>query len=236
MHGHAPITSIMAVMRGCIPGEEIVLLGAFQRSSDVTSTLALRRRSSGGAAVRIGPGMVWFQEPFTGIEPDKILNRTVRPLLAWLTKKTSRPVRYLARDWIAVEGRPVGIVAFSYESKTDRGLFEAFVSARALVTLAPRASYRGKEPLTLDVDPEKLVDAAVTFATAEVEDEPPWQATAEDAIGLVGAGRDRHGVMRVGGEFMGSSDVDHAAGENDPALFGASIATLAEVVARARGT
>jgi hypothetical protein len=226
----------MPVMRGCIPGEEMILLGAFQRSGDVTSTLALRRRRSGGTAVRIGPGMVWFQEPFTGIEPGKILNRTVRPLLAWLSKKTSRPVRYLARDWIAIDGRPVGIVAFAYESKTDRGLFEAFVSARSLVTMGARPSYRGKEPMTLDVDPEKLVEERVVFESSAVDDDPPWEATAEDAIGLVGAGRDRRGVMRAGGEWMGSTDVDHAAGESDPALFGTSSATLADVIARARGT
>lgn len=223
-------------MRGCIPDEEIVLLGAFQRKGDVQSSLPLRRRSSGGAAVRIGPGTVWFREAFSGLPPDKILNRAVRPLLAWLTKKTSRPVRYFGRDWIAVEGRPVGIVAFAYESKTDRGVFEAFVSARSLVTLGPRASYRDKEPMTLDVDPSSLVDDVVTCTTSAVDDEPPWEATAEDAIGLVAAGRDRHSVLRAGGEFIGSSDVDHAAGEFDPALFGASPETIAAVTARCRGT
>jgi hypothetical protein len=226
-------------MRGCIPGEEIVLLGAFQRASDVSDVktrLRLRRRASGGTAVRVGPGVVWFQESFAGTPPDKILNRAVRPLLAWLTKKTNRPVRYFGRDWIAVEGRPVGIVAFDYESKTGRGLFEAFVSARSLVTLGPRPSYRGKEPMTLDVDPEKLVEVVGDFESFAVEADPPWEATADDAIGLVGAGRDRHGVMRVGGEFMGSSDVDHVAAEIDPALFGASAETIAQVIARARGT
>lgn len=226
----------MSVMRGCIPAEEMVLLGAFQRSGDVKTILPQRRRSSGGAAVRVGPGTVWFQEPFSEIEPDKILNRAVRPLLAWLTKKTSRPIRYFGRDWIAVDGRPVGIVSFSYESKSGRGLFEAFVSARTLVTTGPRASYRDKEPMTLDVDPAKLVDASVTFDTTDVEDDPPWEAKAEDAIGLVAAGRDRSGVMRVGGELMGSSDIDHAAGEHDPALFGVSPEVIADVIARAART
>lgn len=226
----------MPVMRGCIPGEEMVLLGAFQRSCEVQAGLPLRRRASGGAAVRIGPGTVWFQEPFEGIEPDKVLNRAVRPLLAWLTKKTSRPVRYFGRDWIAVDGRPVGIVAFAHESKTGRGLFDAFVSARSLVTLGARASYRGKEPMTLDVDPEAIAGERGVFDTFDVADDPPWEATAEDAIGLVGAGRDRGGVLRAGGEFMGSSDVDHAAGEIDPALFGASPETLRDVIARSART
>jgi hypothetical protein len=221
---------------GCVPKQEIVLLGAFQRSGDVASSLPFRRRASGGAAVRIGPGTVWFQAPFEGTAPDKILNRAVRPLLTWLSKKTSRPVRYFGRDWIAVGGRPVGIVAFAYEAKTGRGVFEAFVSARSLVTLGPRASYRGKEPMILGVDPEKLVEVDGTFTTTEVEDDPPWEATAEAEIGLVGAGRDRNGVLRVGGELMGSSDVDHLLGQRDPALFGALPATLADVIGRARGT
>lgn len=214
----------------------MILLGAFQRRSEVPTSLPARRRATGGAAVRMGPGTVWFQEPFSGIEPDKILNRAVRPLLAWLTKKTSRPVRYFGRDWIAVGGRPVGIVAFAYEAKADRGVFEAFVSARSLVTLGPRGSYRGKEPMTLDVDPEALVGERGVFETFELEDDPPWEATAEDAIGLVGAGRDRNGIFRVGGELMGSSDVDLAAGDHDPALFGASPATIADVIARAERT
>jgi hypothetical protein len=223
----------MPLMRGCIPGEPLLLLGAFQRPCEVETTLPLRRRASGGAAVRLTPGMVWFQEPFAGIAPDKILNRTVRPLLAWLTKKTSRPVRYFGRDWIAIEGRPIGIVAFAYESKTGSGLFEAFVSARSLVTVVERPSYRGKQPMTLDVDPEKLVEARDSFPTQEVEEDPPWEVTAEDAIGLVGAGHDRHGVMRVGGEFMGSTDVDHVTHHDDAALFGAQPETLREALRRA---
>lgn len=214
----------------------MILLGAFQRRSDVQTSLPVRRRASGGPAVRIGPDAVWFQEPFRGIEPDKILNRAVRPLLAWLTKKTSRPVRYFGRDWIAVGGRPVGIVAFAYEAKTGRGLFEAFVSARALVTLGDRPSYRGKPPMTLDVDPETLVTARATFPTTAALDEPPWEVTLNDAIGLVAAGRDRHGVMRVGGELMASSDVDHVGGEDDPALFGVTPETLREVIARSART
>lgn len=226
----------MPVMRGCIPSEDVVLLGAFQRACEVATSLPMRRRASGGAAVRIGPGVAWFREPFAGIEPDKILNRAVRPLLAWLTKKTSRPVRYFGRDWIAIEGRPIGVVAFAYEAKKDHGVLEAFVSARALVTAGARVSYRGKEPMTLDIDPEALVAGRAVYDSFEVDDDPPWQATAGDAIGLVGAGRDRHGVLRVGGEFMGSSDVDHALGEHDPALFGVLPETLANVIARALGT
>lgn len=217
-------------LTACLPTEELVLIGRFERGPS-----SARRRASGGASVRIGPGVVWFQETFEGVEPDKILNRTVRPLLRHLTKKTSRPIHYFGRDWIACEGRPVGIVAFDHEATTGRGLFEAFVSARALVALGARSSYRDKEPMTLDVDPAKLIDdASPLFTTSAVEDEPPWEATIEDAIGLVAAGRDRNGVMCVGGEFMASSDVDPLAGDPRAALFGTTIDALREVVRKAR--
>lgn len=221
-------------MRGCIPTEEVVLLGAFQRRGDVATSLPMRRRATGGTAVRLGPGTVWLQEDFHGLPPDKILNRAVRPVLDLLTRTTKKKVSYFGRDWLAVNGRPVALVSFAYEKKRDHGILDVFVSARSLVTLGARASYRGKEPMTLDVDPEKLVETASSLATFEVDDDPPWEATAEDAIGLIGAGHDRHGVMRVGGELMASSDVDHVAGEHDPALFGTTSEMLEDVLRKTR--
>jgi hypothetical protein len=43
-------------------------------------------------------------------------------------------------------------------------------------------------------------------ADARERRDPPWQATREEAIGLVGAGRDREGRLRIGGELMASRD------------------------------
>jgi len=99
-----------------------------------------------------------------------------------------------------------------------------------------RGAIREKGPSPPRADPEKRAGQRATFESFAVDDEPPWESRAEDAIGLVGAGRDRHGVMRVGGEWMGSSDVDHVIGEADPALFGVQAETLVSVIARARGT
>jgi hypothetical protein len=53
------------------------------------------------------------------------------------------------------------------------------------------------------------LDAMSTPSSADAEDlraELPWAATRDEAIGLVGAGRDRTGRMRIGGELMASRD------------------------------
>jgi hypothetical protein len=46
------------------------------------------------------------------------------------------------------------------------------------------------------------------YAAAEEDprSELPWAATRDEAIGVVAAGRDREGRMRVGGELMASRD------------------------------
>jgi hypothetical protein len=48
-------------------------------------------------------------------------------------------------------------------------------------------------------------------ATSEVSDldppgDPPWTATAEEIIGTLGAGPDRHGTLRLGGALLASRD------------------------------
>jgi hypothetical protein len=43
--------------------------------------------------------------------------------------------------------------------------------------------------------------------TDDPRTDPPWTATREEAIGIVAAGRDRTGLVRVGGELMASRDV-----------------------------
>jgi hypothetical protein len=85
--------------------------------------------------------------------------------------------------------------------------------------------------------------------------DPPWEATCEEAIGLVGAGRDARGVLRVGGDLLVSRDalarleerlrdteaadvprvVDETLAAPGVALDGVkSLASIADVVARAR--
>jgi hypothetical protein len=90
----------------------------------------------------------------------------------------------------------------------------------------------------------------------DLRGDPPWAATRVEAIGLVGAGRDRDGRMRVGGELMVSRDavtslearlaeaggdaaaialaVDGTLGAPDVALVGVrSLASLRDVLVEA---
>jgi hypothetical protein len=89
----------------------------------------------------------------------------------------------------------------------------------------------GKVPTTLrssgcpDIDPAQIAEAIVdsyveAYAVdvveasherlptqpAQVERDPPWSATCEEAIGLIGAGPDAGGVFRVGGDLLVSRD------------------------------
>src|SRR5687768_9693945 len=92
------------------PAEEAILLGAFQRSSEVDSfyqSLPLYRRGSGGAAARIGPGTVWLRlalkrpDALVDATAPRLMNRYVRPLLRALTKMGAH-AHYFDRDWISV--------------------------------------------------------------------------------------------------------------------------------------
>jgi hypothetical protein len=131
--------------------------------------------------------------------------------------------------------RPAGLVAFAHDATTGRATFEAFVAVEATPYAGARASFMGKAPGTLAELAGKtvqiarvgraVVDAYASAWDAEVRrvdagapegappapDEPPWTSIREDAIGAVAAGRDRAGVLRVGGELMASRDALAAA-------------------------
>ncbi len=208
-----------------VPRDEAIVLGAFQRACDASGA-PLVRRGSGGAAARVGPGSVWIQLAMkrAGIAPDKLLNRLVRPLLRGMTK-AGATARYFGRDWVSVDHRPAALVAFAHDSRTGAVVFEAFVAAKSPFAVASRASFMGKEPLVLEKTPRAIADAvAAEYATlgdpavptigfllasapdAGVADDPPWTATREEAVGLLHAGRDRDGKLRLGGELMASHD------------------------------
>ncbi len=254
---------------------EAVLLGAFQRGHDVSVESALYRRGSGGAAVRVGPGTLWvslaLKQP--GYEPGKILNRHVRPLLRALTK-VGATAHYFGRDWISVAHRPAALAGFSHDSATGRTAFEAFVAVATPFALGPRASFLGKVPATLEelvgksIDMDRVAKAIrdayapdgveIVLPEARVEEEelradPPWGATIEEAIGEIGAGADRMGRFRVGGDFLVSRDaiaaletriadggetaqaVDATLGAPGVAIEGVrSLRSVAEVIDRAR--
>ncbi len=163
--------------------------------------------------------------------PRTILNRYVRPLLRALTR-CGAPASYFGRDWISVAHRPAASVGFAHDAGTGRTVFEAFVAVRGTFS-EPRASFLGKPPGSLesacervfdagdvaraivdayrtasDREPHELSPRATAFAVPreELAAEPAWTACVEEAIGLVCAGRDRHGVLRVGGDWLVSRD------------------------------
>ena len=166
-------------------------------------------------------------------EPSRLLNRYVRPVLRALTK-VGALAHYFDRDWISVGRRPVGSISLSHDAGTKRALVEIVIAQRLPFALRARPSYRGKPPATLDelgidVDLTRLADAiAEAHAEAygrtlvelapplslssplesatDLRSELPWTATRSEAIGLVAAGRDHEGRMRVGGELMASRD------------------------------
>lgn len=72
------------------------------------------------------------------------------------------------------------------------------------------ANAYGIGELALDTASEMTRALSRDFAGAAADDprsDPPWTATRDEAIGIVAAGRDRDGRVRVGGELMASRDV-----------------------------
>lgn len=137
--------------------DEAVVLGAFQRPSEVASDLAssVHLRVSGGGAVRVGPGGVWVNlalrraDAFVACDASTLVNRYVRPLLRALGKSSGKSASYFGRDWISVAHHPVAACGFAHDAKTGRAVFEAFVAVEAPFAAAARASFRDKSPSTL---------------------------------------------------------------------------------------
>jgi hypothetical protein len=164
-------------------------------------------------------------------DEKRIVNRAVRPLLRALTK-TARLAHYFGRDWVSVMHRPAAWVGFAHDGTTGRALFEAFVALRVPFAATDRTSFLGKPQGTLEeiagrsLDAPAVADAiadayvarhggAVEIAVQAPEGDatpddpradPPWAATIQEAIGVVGAGPDAHGKMRVGGDLLVSRD------------------------------
>ena len=221
------------------PADSAIALGALQRVSEVEAHLArtdvVLRRGSCGAEARVGPGTLWMQlalarpSVLVACEPQRLMNRYVRPLLHALAKVEAL-AHYFDRDWISLEA-PIGMIAFAHDATSGRALVEAILAVESPFALRPRASYLGKAPATIaevsaKVDPQRLA-GAIAEAYASAYDRPlapldqaalgsspalaeprdaAWAATRDEAIGLVGAGRDAAGRMRIGGELMASRD------------------------------
>jgi hypothetical protein len=141
------------------PSDSAIVLGAHQRSTDVTAVAAeFLARASGGGSARVGPGSVWLQlrlarsDALLPSPPDKLLNRYVRPLLRALTKQSGVVASYFGRDWISLRHRPVALVGFAHDSRSGRCLFEAIIAATTPLT-GPgdpvRRSFRDHQPGTV---------------------------------------------------------------------------------------
>jgi hypothetical protein len=218
--------------------------GAFQRAAGTSppGAASALRRGSGGPAVFVGEGTVHVQLSLehpgvlVGGDEKRIVNRAVRPLLRGLGRVlgASGPASYFGRDWVSVGRAPAAWVGFAHDAITRRTSFEAFVAVRTAFASAPRPSFRGKVPRSLEavvgrpVDPadvaeaivrayvsdaQEAVDLAVdpapavpTVPAGDSDADPPWLAEAEEAIGTVGAGPDAGGVFRVGGDILASRD------------------------------
>jgi hypothetical protein len=163
---------------------------------------------------------------------DQLLNRYVRPLLRALTRVLKVPASYFGRDWVSAGKHPVALVSVAHECSTHRAMFEAIVAVSTPLSFAERASYAGKPPKTLEdlvgapLEVQRvareILEAYATLGDAvdgwteaanlrdndsiEVPDEPAWSAVRSEAIGLLGAGVDCGGKLRVGGELMASRD------------------------------
>ncbi len=214
--------------------DEALLVGAFQRGAGLPDRWPLLRRGSGGPEVLAAAGSLHVAlalaapDALVACDEKRIVNRYVRPLLRALTR-SGHLAHYFGRDWVSAAHRPVAWVGFAHDSSSRRTLFEAVVAVRAPFAVTQRASFLGKPHGSLEsiggsaVDPERLAAAVVDAyagdtpavelawrdAPASPEDpraDPPWAATAEEAIGTLGAGVDASGVFRVGGDLLASRD------------------------------
>ncbi|HSO33758.1 MAG TPA: hypothetical protein VLT33_14595 [Labilithrix sp.] len=247
--------------------------------------LPLRRRGSGGAEARVGTGTLWLQlslaqsSALVACPPERLLNRYVRPLLRAITR-AGVMAHYFERDWVSGAKRPVASIAYAHDATSGRACVEVIVAVATPFTIRARATTMGKEPATLaelggNGDPRALARAVIAayeeaygaasgaapvasaLDGAAVLDEPAWSAVVAEAIGLVGAGRDGAGRLRVGGELMVSRDalarleaglaqepmdaaalgalVDATLGAPGVALFGVrSLGSIRDVILRAQ--
>jgi lipoate-protein ligase A len=209
--------------------ESGIVLGYFQRAPEIAET-PIARRSSGGAAVRVGAGTVHVALALPTIDalaidctPQKILNRYVRPLLKGITK-TSILAAYFGRDWVSAGNRPCAYVAFAHDASSQRTVFEAFVGVRTTFAISKRASFMDKEPATLEeiaqksIDPERVAEAIehaygnawdTGIEKRAIEDDAselaissePWLEHVDEPIGTIFADRNS-----IGGELMASHD------------------------------
>lgn len=212
-----------------------LLLGALDRWQGEGACF---RRGTGGPLVRISPGSIRVAlvlrapNALVDIDVARVANRHVRPLLRAMSRALG-PVVFGGREFISCRGSPVAFVGVGHVAETGRTLFEAILSGAEPCFVSNRPASGPPRALFEDARVSRLSSEALaeqimaaytaTFGAARLQQaeacapvseplpkEPPWTALCEEAIGVVGAGSDRDGRFRVGGEFFASEDVVRA--------------------------
>jgi len=124
------------------------VLGAFQRAASALNLprladlpLPVRRRASGGPALRVGPGTLHVLVTLPTVatltpgDAPRLVNRHVRPLLRALTRVGHKPAHFLGRDWVSIDRVPVAWVGFAHHAGSGHAAFEAFVAVTHSVAL-----------------------------------------------------------------------------------------------------
>ena len=183
-----------------------LLLGAFQRSGDAGATALPRyRRGTGGPAATVHAGDVHVvlglssADALVPCDGPRLLNRHVRPLLRALGRCGCLD-RYYGREWIAVRGRPAGLIAAGHDGRTGRYAVEMVLGVAAPYAEPGRGSFLGKEPTSL---------AAAGLASSERLGHA-IRAAYQEAFGLVTAEASEAAAEGEGTEA--------AAGEEAPPL------------------
>jgi hypothetical protein len=205
------------------------------QNSGVGVASTVTKRGSGGGEFAVGTGTVWLQLALSNVgavtdaSPNRLLNRHVRPLLRALTQ-CGVQAHYFDRDWVSVSKRPVASIAFSHDAASGRAMVEAAIAVSTPFSVRTRASTRGPPTATLAevmgmADRTAVANAILASYTnayganvsvvhavprsssiASEDSERPWDATFNEAIGIVGAACNEHGSVSVGGEWMVSRD------------------------------
>lgn len=163
-----PAAPPVAIYGAGLEGDAVVL-GAWQRAADAVrldeaaaAGVDVLRRTTGGPTVVAGAGIVYvalaLRTASTLLEcpPDRVLNRNVRGALVGLSRGGVATM-YGGREFLAVGGRPVALVAWD-RGVEGRVLVEMFIASErpfsppdALDGYSPRTTPRllGKQPTTL---------------------------------------------------------------------------------------
>ena len=150
-----------AVVGAALAGDARVI-GAYQRREDALVTDApVLRRETGGPAVVAGEGVLYLAlalrhaSALMACPRDRILNRNVRAFLSAL-RRFHGDAHYFGREWISLDRRPAGLVAWT-RRPSGAVLLEAFFGAERSYAVSdeelahPPSSPRmlGKAPITL---------------------------------------------------------------------------------------